>query len=176
MLKLSYLLKSFLHICETALLSNAIIANLNDKKICLSNTFHSITDAHFGNWTMKPRKAPTLLSQQLHSLCQQSIIAIELKIKILLYRSPVFCTKKRPGFDTNTATISRHQVAQLNMIFGLFFFTILCTSFDSIARDSKYLGNLFLYSYFTFQNRSYKGSNCDLLCFYRYFNAEGFFK
>lgn len=50
----------------------------------LSNTFHSITEAHFGNWTMKPRKASTLLSQHLHPLSQQSIIAIQLKIKVLL--------------------------------------------------------------------------------------------
>lgn len=124
LLNLSCLLKSFLHICETALLSNAITANLNDKKMGLSNTFHSITEAHFGNWTIKSRKAPTLLSEQLHSLSQQSIIAEQIKIKILLYRSPVSCSKKRPSFDANTAAASRHQMAQLNM----FFFNTLCTS------------------------------------------------
>lgn len=91
------------------------------KKACLSSTFHPITEAHFGNWTIKPRKAPTLLSQQLHPHSQQSIIATQLKIKILLYRSPVSCTKKRPGFDANTAATSRHQMAQLNM----FLFRIL---------------------------------------------------
>lgn len=123
----------------------------------LSNTFHSITEAHFGNWTIKSRKPPTLLSQQLHPLSQQSIIAIQLKIKILLYRSPVSCSKERPGFDANTAATSRHQMAQLNM-----FFSILCTSLDSISRDSKSLGNLFLFHYFTFQNTSHKGVNLSI--------------
>lgn len=93
------------------------------KKVCLS-TFHPITKTHFGNWTMQPRKAPTLLSQQLHPHSQQSITAIQLKIKILPYRSPVSCTKKRPGFDANTAATSRHQMAQLNRLI----FIILCTS------------------------------------------------
>lgn len=137
----------------------------------LSNTFHSITEAHFGNSTIKSGKAPTLLSEQLHPLSQQSIIAEQLKIKILLYRSPVSCSKKGPGFDANTAATSRHQMAQLN----IFFFNTLHTSLDSISRDSKSLGNLFLFHYFTFQNTSHKGVS-DPLCFYRYFNAEGCFK
>lgn len=141
------------------------------KNVCLS-TFHPITKTHFGNWTMQPRKAPTLLSQQLNPYSQQSITAIQLKIKILPYRSPVSCTKKRPGFDANTAATSRHQMAQLNRLI----FIILCTSLDSISRDSKYWGNLFLYHCFIFQNTLYKGVSIHPLCFHRYFNAEGCFK
>lgn len=38
-------------------------------------------------------------------------------------------------------------MAQVNIFFGFFFYNTLCSSFNSIARDSKYLGNLFIYFY-----------------------------
>lgn len=55
---------------------------------------------------------------------------MQLKIKVLLYRSPVSCTKKRPGFDANTAATSRHQMAELDMLLFIILSVLLLIVFQ----------------------------------------------